>query len=72
MEKDLFCEKIMIKFLEQSRKGQAIDLRITSNFSDLESGKIKIVSENQDSMDLETIFVARRRRFFSWPGLPAL
>ena len=42
----------MIKFLEQARKGRAIDLRITSNFSDLKSGKIKIVSENAESIPL--------------------
>ena len=45
-EKDLLHEKLMIKFLEQARKGLVIDLRITANFIDLESGKLKIVSEN--------------------------
>ena len=41
----------MKKFLEEARKGYIMDLKITSNYSDLESGKLKIVTENPDTID---------------------
>jgi hypothetical protein len=51
-EKDLFHEKLMKKFLDEARKGFIIDLKITSNVTDLDSGKLKIVTENPDTIEI--------------------
>ena len=50
-ERDMFQEKIMIKYLAAARAGRHLDLRITTNFSDLDSGKIKMVTENRESIE---------------------
>ena len=51
-EKKDFChEKQLKKFLDEARKGYIMDLKITSSYSVLESGKLKIVTENPDTID---------------------